>query len=270
MTKSSATSTSISVRAKQTSASRGVSTIGSPRTLKEVLRSTGTAVTEMYAAHWYSMVANWLSQGDKKSTIQFSPSDTTLTLRVRQYWADGLDNYIWDCSYWYSPTFWSKPERYKRPNINSPAAQPRTSMSQTNFRRNLLDDVVFPSSKVILWERFDYSKKKRSEVRPSGSNTRDASPSWHNPQADTNVVTVDGSTTRIKMQTLYDRIASTADAASIREFTPAGNFDITQQTLDAYDMGGDLIENGNPLGGGLYPAWFWATRDGIQGRDLPR
>jgi hypothetical protein len=56
-----------------------------------------------------------------------------------------------------------------------------------------------------------------------------------------------------------------------RAFSPTDGFDLTYGILSRYSMQHDGFEIGHPESGtGSYPAYFWATRDGIRGRDFQR
>ncbi len=132
----------------------------------------------------------------------------------------------------------------------------------------------FPSDKVLMWERFDFTKGRRTESRYAnympiaGVRQADAYPTWNNPGAEPSVGTVDGSVRRVKMTRLYELSQSTR-AAEARAFQPSGDWTLPDTTLRNYVMDKDGLENGGTVNTGRYPAWFWATRDGIRGRDLP-
>lgn len=224
--------------------------------------------TEMYGVHWYSLVAGTLNKGDFASPVQFSPADRTLIIRQRGHFAEpnfSVAESVWDTSYWYSPTFWCKPERY------STNKGTREDMVGTYLKRNRIDDVTFPSSKVVLWERFDTTKNKRTSTRFSQTFAVKAPPSWNNPQAEPNIALVEGSVTRAKTATLVELAA---DPKTQLDFRPKGSWNPTSRTLQDADMNADALENGaadaNGQEGGLYPAYFWATRAGVRGRDINR
>lgn len=233
--------------------------------------------SEMYAFHWYSRIGNWLAQGDYASKVQFSPADQGPYQRFVEEIIDKgtpFDYVIWDTSYVYSPTFWFSPQRY--------AASPRLPANNDDpvaarVKRNRTADVLYPSSKVILWERFDFTQKKRTQqvYALAGTGTGIGSgaklpPTWNNPGANTNVATVDGSVTRVQMGTqLYPYLTDT-EISRRNTYTPTDLWNPTDSILTYYSMGNDGLENGGTKVPSVYPAYFWATKKGVQGRDLAR
>lgn len=229
--------------------------------------------SEMYAFHWYSMVGDWMSAGDYASKVQFAPADIGPYQRFlelgQQY---TLDEVIWDSSYVYSPTMWFAPSKY----ATSPRLTPvPNSAVASRVKRNRTSDVTFPSAKVAFFERFDFTKKKRATLVTSlsgaqvGVGGQAGSPNWNNPTAQTNVTTTDGSVSNIKMDTLYAYLTSSEPTAR-DTFTPTDIWSPADNTLRAYSMDKDGLENGGATNRGKYPAYFWATKKGVQGRDIPR
>jgi prepilin-type N-terminal cleavage/methylation domain-containing protein len=226
---------------------------------------------EIYAAHWYSVTAAWIGQnGAFDSPIQFAPGDAAVINRFKALKASGqygIDEIIWDCSYWYSPTFWANPMRY--------ATDIRADMRASTgmVKRIRVDDVTLPSAKVMLFERFDYSQKNRNQVRKgSGAGAgrvQGKFPTFNNPYARTAVCVADGSVSRADLSKLTE-LANSSDADVKAEFNPCGLWNIPSAMLAKYDMSGDDLENGASGTGGAYPNFFWATKKGVQGRDLPR
>ena len=109
------------------------------------------------------------------------------------------------------------------------------------MKRNRIDDVTFPSSKVFLWERFDTTKSKRTSTRFAQTFAMKAPPAWNNPQAEPNVALVEGSITRVKTATLVELAA---DPKTQLDFRPKGSWNPPLKTLADYDMGADALENG--------------------------
>ncbi len=229
---------------------------------------------EIYAAHWYSVTAAWVGQnGAYDSPIQFAPGDADLINRFRALKATnqyGINEIIWDCSYWYSPTFWANPTRYANPVRADMRAPTATTAGYT--KRVRVDDVTNPSAKVMLFERFDFSQKYRNQVRKGsggGAGRVLGFPNFNNPYARTAVCVADGSVSRADLGKLTE-LANSSDQDIKNEFNPCGVWDIPQTILSKYDLGNDRLENGASGVGGPYPNFFWATRKGVQGRDLPR
>ncbi len=231
--------------------------------------------SEMYAFHWYSLVAAWLNEGDWASEVQFSPADYGPKERFEEtvVYGDGNPrNWIWDTSYVYPPVFWFGTERY-RGEVRTPAYG--RSAPESFVRRNRFSDVSYPSAKVLFFERLDTTKTKRSTARYSltdgeeeSLDGQDAPPNWNNPEAEPTIALVDGSVTRANMSELFDRAYNgrEQDAAVYR---PAGLWNPTRGLLGGYGMADDGLENGSTTDPGRYPAFFFSTRNGIRGRDLP-
>jgi len=236
----------------------------------------GNWYSEMYAFHWYSLVGGWISKGDWGSEVQFAPNDPAPYERWLELAETGsidgdvysMDDIIWDSSYVYSPTIWYGAERYVEGM--TPTSTP-LSAPQSQVRRNRVGDVLQPSAKVLMWERFDTTKKKRTETGIISALTRVAQrpPTWHNPGADTAVTTIDGSVRTVDMGELHARVAQEEDLEpDERIYTPPHDWLMTDQILRNYSMDEDGLENGAGGGLGVYPAFFWSTRHGVKGYDF--
>lgn len=226
---------------------------------------------EMYAFHWYSITAAWLKEGDIASEIQFAPGDFTVQKRFDDRAAEGTLHNVraWDGSYALTPTVLFAPQRY-RPDGRGDTHYldgPRSLAA-----RMRTDDVRYPAAKVLLWQRFDNAQPKRREFRWDGGALTAVGqsalpPMWNNPTARTSVVTADGSSLRLDIGDLY------ADPAQ-QELLPPDLWDLGQAgVLTSLRMHEDGFENGDAANGGwpgVYPALFWATVRGVQGRDLAR
>jgi len=237
--------------------------------------------SEMYAFHWYSVIGGWLNQGDYASEVQFSPSDRVLIQRVEDLAADpppgwSLDTGYWDCSYVLSPTIWFSPERYREDGRTSAR---RTDPVASMARRNYLSQVRYPSQKAIMWERFDWTKKERvasfrspdiAGGTPVIFGEEPFPPQWNNFDAQPSVATADGSVSRVEISEIFAAIGD--DNPRVAEsLKPTDDWDISYNGLADYSMHEDGFEIGDARSGmGKYPAFFWATRDGIQGRDFTR
>ncbi|MCB9841484.1 MAG: prepilin-type N-terminal cleavage/methylation domain-containing protein [Phycisphaeraceae bacterium] len=256
---------------------------------------------EFFAVHWASMAMSWANSGDYANNSQWNPSDREPIQR-----ADELENrseqVLHDTSYWYSPTMWTASQRYSTATVGAMGTRTRTQAGVSNgpaqqwFRRNTIDEVAAPSSKVVIWQRFDVNNERRTEYTSdlNGSTTnslpdRQLPPSYNNPTARTNIGLADGSTYTYSMRDLYNRLQDPNQNAR-EPFRPAGMWDPNTSTLgvpdgmgfsaigqgsDNHQLAYDGLENGQPIptqsgsgNTGLYPAFFWATRDGIKGRDV--
>ncbi len=243
----------------------------------------GQWYSEMYAFHWYSLVGGWMNEGDYASEIQFAPADKVIISRFADLLNEdsgfNLNTGIWDSSYVLSPTIWFSPKRYEentRPNCV------RLSGPASMAKRNKVSDTRYPANKVIVWERFDWSQNERTATIPNPVNpdlpginfgAENHPPQWNNPAANPAVLTADGSVIATKIADIQS-MASDPNPRVAREFTPTDFWDIPASLLDNYGMGDDWFEVGlfqtDGFGQGKYPAYFWATRDGIKGRDIVR
>jgi prepilin-type N-terminal cleavage/methylation domain-containing protein len=242
--------------------------------------------SEMFSAHWTSLMTQYMTSNNLNSKILFAPNDVLAQQRYQRIQSqilatNELWGWLWDSSYWTPPTFWLNNQRYKTASY-----VPITSSAidgSRYWRRNRFDDVPSPQAKALVFERFDFSKKNRPH-RAGGR--EDFFPMFNNPEATVRFSSCDGSTDSIKMSKLYARInPATASQAEIDMFTPSGTYHIPDSVLGdpnlppaaaSYALGRDGLENGDGsmlgIQGGFnqYPAFFWATRGGLQGRDFPR
>ncbi|MEM1166399.1 MAG: type II secretion system protein [Planctomycetota bacterium] len=243
--------------------------------------------SEFYAAHWYSLIANYIHGDSFSDDSQFDPADAGPRERFEEQLRGddtvslpsesrpGLDT-IWDSSYFYSPTAWFSPERYALNQFDRPEADyddPAVAL----VARNRIGDVRFPSLKVMFFERFDFGQRSRSMGRyrnriqgfASGAfESAQLPPNFNNPQARTMVSSADGSARRATMQDLYDAWEE-APASDPPSFGPL-SFDLWRPgelSLATYSMHEDGLETSFD-GTGLYAAWFWSTANGVRGRDL--
>lgn len=234
-------------------------------------------LSEMFGPHWASLMMNYIAENQLHNKIVFAPSDR---LAVNRYNAVlplvkadsfGFEGFLWDSSYWMSPTGWLAPENYR-----SALRIPTSNVNQ--WRRNRQEMIIFPQSKVILFERFDFARKTRSGTAASGR--QDFSPMFNNPESTTRFVVADGSADSVKMSTLQQLAANPVTAV---DFQPTGIWDIRDSVLgdpnlslaaQRYGMGRDGLENGDgSMSGNTFRSWpqfFWATRNGIRGRDINR
>lgn len=221
--------------------------------------------SEMFAAHWASLLMDYIAPGQLRSRVQFAPGDKTVLTRFASYGTTDLDNIIWDGSYLYSPTMWLSPDRFK--NATTSALNSDDASGRANWRRNRYDDVVSPQAKVMLWERFDFGQLTRK--RGTGAGREKLYPQWNNPEAKPRFGRTDGSVDSVSIRGL-NTVANDPDAAVRAVYTPAGGlWRMPNTVLGRYSMAEDGFENGQS-GTGNYPAYFWSTRDGIRGRDIVR
>lgn len=233
--------------------------------------------SEMYAFHWYSLVGSWLNDGDYASEVQFAPGDKIILDRFADLLNEdngfNLATGIWDSSYVLSPTLWFSSKRYEQDG--RPDAK-KNNGPQSLARRNKVFETTYPSSKVIAWERFDFAKKSRRVTNTIGTQIFDLGseklpPQWNNNDAEPNALTADGSVVTASIPDIRSRLQD--NPSDSNAYTPTDMWLPRVQLLERYGMAYDGFEVGSNtagFGGGMYPAYFWATRDGIKGRDLVR
>lgn len=233
--------------------------------------SPNARCSEFFALYWASQMTGYINESDFASAVIRAPYDRTLITRQFKQLANpdptyGLDAIEFDTSYLYSPTMWLAWDRYKNA---APTPVNAIQLDGARFwRRNRFEQVLFPSAKVFLFERFDGSRR-----------TRLGTPVQFNaPEARTLVCTVDGAVAEANMTTLT-RLAASTDPGTASGFLPSGLFDISRSAFQHWDtsltsiapLSSDPWQNANGFSnGGPYPQFFWATRNGIRGRDLNR
>ncbi len=233
---------------------------------------TGIFNKEFYAWHWYGMTALWLhGEGWRRHEVQLAPADRPNIERGRlmeeQYGLEG--DYGFESSYLYSPTFWHNPARYPE-NASRLASSRYDPIASPGVLPIRFKDVRYPMQKAMLWERFDWTKTKRTESHwsPGGQlaaqQQADLPPTWHNPESRASVVTADGSMSRPDIHDLLTN-PDVADLLPVDMWDPSDGQFALCPGLDR-----DGLENAGTLFKGRYPAVFWATKRGVHGRDLYR
>lgn len=235
-------------------------------------------VTLMFAMRAGSLLtAN--NDGGLQTSVQIAPMDSTvvarnalfnqgITTQTAQFGSQGFDTVIYDGSYWFSPTLWLSTTAFR--NTTMPSINPG---DVRYWHRNRIDDVQNPAAKVTAFERFDFGQSGRMAGPASnpGQYRGAGFPNWNNPGATARFCTADGSVDSVRMSKLYELKAAPETQT---EFTPAGNWDIPQTTLARWSLETDGLQNGDPSGangpGGPYPSFFWATHNGVHGRDINR
>jgi len=221
--------------------------------------------TEMFAFYWYSFL-NIYDGTSPYQEEQAAPGDIhILSLAAEHSRGGGIsadDLQLWPSSFLYSPTFWLSADRYQQAGWRPP--NPKDVFGKTQY----IASVTYPSSKALLFERSDFGQKDRIHIdeQHDTSYREGLMPAWNNIASSTAVATVDGSVEEIRMADLFGR-ANETDS----DFMPSGLAAVTDgppiklvETIDPDTIGGAATTDGE------YPLFFWATRYGIEGRDLPR
>lgn len=208
-----------------------------------------TQGTETFGYHWAAHMLFEQKDSQSRSKSIVDPGDEALKnwfATNDDQGAQGDMTWIFPSSYWYPPAFWQRAERF------APAT--RTAANVANrylIRRNKFTDVLQPNQKVLMFVNKDYYSKNQ--------------PMWNDYTANTAVALVDASARTLKMRELYDRTdsANGNDPTLLR--APSGTWSPRDAEMDGGYMYG-------PRQGFRWtynnPAFFWATRDGIRGRDF--
>lgn len=208
--------------------------------------------------------------GDSEQTSRarsgFSPADFAMLDFLRnnpdQAAANDL-NWIFPVSYWYPPVFWQNPSRY------SGTSATRSLPTPTNnyfIRRNKFSEAYSPSKKVLLFERADfYTRERNGRIIQ-----------WNKPRAIPQVAMVDGSAKSVVMADVINHTMPTPGNVNTGQglFQPAGTWNPGQAELAFFYVFNVSAYNSSfqfeiAPPNGPYPAYFWATRFGFRGIDLP-
>jgi prepilin-type N-terminal cleavage/methylation domain-containing protein len=240
---------------------------------------------EGYSVLWASPVAASLysNYGDYVAQYIHDPRDPTITQRHK--WlleqgtqAGGVGNLDWlwvDTSYLLSPTVYFNPKRYSSNLFVAVTGSQADGMKY--IRRNKVSDTTMPTAKVFAFERFDWSQKSR--VQNTGKSNHP--PQWNNPGALPQVSFCDGSVDKVRVSKLYE-LSTSSNPDVQRTYRPSGMFgdpnagaDITTwfNTMSAGLPNSPINQDPWELGMNDTTAWpqfFWATRNGIYGRDVPQ
>jgi prepilin-type N-terminal cleavage/methylation domain-containing protein len=240
--------------------------------------------SEMWSWFWATQMTAYYNPRDWINNITRSPADTYIITRrpsiiTTNNTPGSLQNaYEWqwiDSTYWLSPTLWIAPERYRSASFS--AITNSAADGQRFFRRQRFDQVSYPTAKAMIFERFDFSTRKRAT--PTGS--IDLPPQFNNSSGHPNVAFVDTSVASIAINKIVP-LANSSDQTVRNTFLPSGIWGAANGQMDLNTCRGygatttgnasgivDPFETGES-GTGAWPQYFWATRNGINGRDVPR
>lgn len=205
-----------------------------------------TSGTESFGYHWAAHQLYDVQKEQSRINSFVAPGDTALAnWMINNRPAFGYVEWIFPGSYWYPPTFWQDHRRFA--GTTRPAAN---AGNRHLIRRNLIGDVLYPGNKVLLFENKDYINPKQ--------------PMWFEAGARVRTALTDGSARAVSMSDVIANTDATgSDPAKLKP--PSGTWNPGATEMNGY------LEYGTPQGftwtyGG--PAYFWATRDGIRGRDF--
>jgi prepilin-type N-terminal cleavage/methylation domain-containing protein len=222
--------------------------------------------TETFSYHWLSHMLFGETPDMSRVRSGFAPADKAMRRMLTETQSSNAQTdmtWIFPVSYWYPPVFWQKTNRFSDPN--APTRPVANTANSFMIARNHLSDVVMPAKKVILFERADFYQKGGSGLTPS----------WNTPGSRVNVALADSSA---KMVKLNDVIAATTTSDGLNLtpgsslLKPAGLWNPPATELQYFfELGGinpqqsDFQFQISPP----YPAYFWATRKGVTGFDIP-
>ncbi len=204
---------------------------------------------ETYGRYWISLT-NTDKADDRIQKSSWAPNDDRLK-DIAKNWrqilddpANGgpsdLEDNIWITSYWYPPVFYQRDIRF-----SGPSRGVETLNNGFYLKRYLTSDVTFPSQKVNLMEYADFTQKTE--------------PAWCEPGSTVQVAMCDGSVRPLKTS---DTIANTSTNPIV---TTQGTLPYPSGT---FQLGGFIGTGDNPWPLQARPAFYYATRNGIRGRDI--
>ncbi len=248
-----------------------------------------TRASEAYSLIWASPVAASLqgNYADYISGFMRDPRDPYINARHKWLIDQAMQvggpahelSFTWiDTSYLLSPTVYTNPNRYSGETfIPIVGTQTQQIIGAQYMRRNRIGDVTMPSAKVFVFERFDWSQKSRYQ----DTGRTNSPPQWNNPGAVPQVAFCDGSVDKVRMSKLHE-LANSSNSDVRKTYRPSGYFgnpnstDEIQHWFDVFSVGvpvSPMTEEPWEFGANGSNAWrqfFWATRKGIYGRDVPR
>ncbi len=230
--------------------------------------------TETFGYHWLSHMLYADDTNKSRAVSGFAPGDSALNRMLRELQSGNAQtdlNWIFPVSYWYPPVFWQSSQRFAG---NTPTRLTPTTTNNFYIRRNRVSDTLVTSKKVHLFERQDFYTKP-----VAGKFAQ-----WNRPRAKTNYAAVDGSAGTVAMADVIARTTTQASQVDSRDgllSQPAGTWGSPLASAAElqffFEFSGDPfnsqfqfdIGSQPAVTGPAAPAYFWSTRNGIRGIDLP-
>jgi len=236
-------------------------------------QSSANRVPEAYAFIWASPVMAYIQEKQEAGVSYISPvlrdprdrkineRHAALLAASRRQGGTPNDRLDWawiDTSYYASPTLWRSHRKY-----SSDAAY-AIGTTARDVARNRFSDVSYTSEKVMIFERIDFSKDRRTAA--TGGTGQNGAPQWNNPSGTPNVCFVDGSVSKAPTSRLVS-LAASSDVNVRNAFTPRGLWNTVGigSAINIFGLTNDGLET-NPG----WPQFYWATADGVRGRDFSR
>ncbi len=200
---------------------------------------------DAYAYHWGPLAREYYAD-QKESDVFAAPNDAETKQTIEDQYEQGyVNNWVNDISYWYSPTMFYNPGRF----YDRMGGSTVEGAVSTNLRRNAIDDIQYPSQKIVVFEKQDF-----------GTETKLL---FSHPDASIAMSAADNSGVLSSNNVITQRVLQDDD------LYPSGGEWADEWGLNFYHMDNDaspteLLEDQQ----GLYPAFYMWTRKGIHGRDL--
>ncbi|CAG0998106.1 hypothetical protein PHYC_02693 [Phycisphaerales bacterium] len=224
--------------------------------------------TETFGYHWLSHMLYGDSEQTSRARSGFAPADFAMVDFLKNNpdpAAAGDLSWIFPVSYWYPPVFWQDPNRFSQSSATRLVGAPG---NRFYIRRNKFSEAYNPSKKVLLFERADfYSKDRAGRIVQ-----------WNKPRASPQVACVDGSGKTVVMANVISATSASPSNSGLNSgelFQPAGTWNPGEQEMRNFFVYAPATGYNSPFQfeftapNGPYPAYFWATRFGIRGVDLP-
>lgn len=224
--------------------------------------------TEMFSMFWASVARPGPMGADPLSPVQFDPRDQRFIQKLNTIatQGQGLQGWLWPTSYVYSPTMWFNQSRYAS-DARLAITAPNQLGGVRSVRYNTVAETLYPSRKAVLFQRFDFDQSSR----PGPSGPVPFSPQWNNTKASPDVAFADGSVDEIPIFKVVSAINEDAGIAQwLRPTGPGWNMPTTLLNSPSigYEIGDDWENGQNDTT--AWQAFFWGTRNGVAGRDVPR
>lgn len=259
------------------------------------LYGASTRATEVFGQVWGSFLADYVAEKSANSEFATHPGDRWVVQRTRanKAFEPIPQNRTVDASFFYSPTFWHDPLRYPAKPTNGfdrPARMDSGVETDKKWlRRNRFDDVQYPQNKVMFFDRMDFSQKTRrtggSATTTTSTTVQNLPPSWNNPNAAPRVALPDASVTKKRIKPIFEAayVTPPPQGLDFSPLRPLGFFNYPQSYWDLlqwnppaeWGIETDVMETGGSNSGDLvnakttaWPQFFWATREGVRGRDF--
>lgn len=237
--------------------------------------------TEGFMAYWYAFMGIMHPNENYPLEACTSPADGDTLAAIRNSAGQTSRSGLAPGSFYYAPVFWRSPELYdfitsqRHCCANEYGPQYRGDCCDIECNRipcgagsrNGMEMVNFPSLKVLLFERADFTQRQRSRIDGAESISQPRHPAWNNPRAKPTVITVDGAVSRADMTDLTQRAAAAMRDDPALTYLPVDLLNVPD-SMGSVPTGGMITIDGHAATDGLYPMFFAATRNGMRGRDL--